>query len=587
MTIQHSKGITGLCRVTFMAFSALITLFYTTPSNAAQPDAGSLLQEQRQSKPALPQRLPSPEVSDVVQEADAASTITFFVREFRFTGRYDNLVTSAELTTLVKEHIGKECTLGELQKLMKTITNYLRNKKQYLLARAYLPPQDVTQGVIEIAIVPGHVEGRTTIELDKPSHISAHLLQNIADSAIPEGRPATMKSLERAVLLSNDLPGVTARGSLEPGSEPGSTRLVIKASEKALFQGYFSGDNHGSLYTGQLRGNAAISAYHPFGGGDQATLFLMSAEQMQQWQASYSTLLFPNGLTGTLSFSSLSYNIARELSNLNASGSAKTYSAALSYPLLRTRNASIWSGLGGEALALRDKANGVSIRERNIYTGKISLTGSFFDRLGGGGLSNASLGVTTGNADLSSLESNLLADVSGPRTHGNFLRTNYTFARLQRLTSVTSLFLAARGQLASTNLDSAQKFILGGPAGVRAYPVGESVADEGHAFTLESRMELPLMPANVTTQLIGFYDTGWVKLNRNPWIGAVNNATNSNYYWLSGAGIGLNMDHTGRYALRTAYAYPVGSNPGRTHMGTNADNEPNKGRFWAQLIVWF
>ncbi len=587
MTIQHNRGTTGLCRVSLIAFSALITLFFSTPSGAAQPDAGSLLQEQRLSKPALPQRLPSPEVSDVVQQADANSTITFFIREFRFTGRYDKLATSGELTALVKEHIGKESNFNELQKLTQTITNYLRNKKQYLLARAYLPPQDVTKGVIEIAIVPGHVEGRTTIELDKPSRISPRLLQNIADSTVPEGSPATMKSLERAVLLANDLPGVTARGSLEPGNEPGSTRLVIKASEKPLFQGYFSGDNHGTLYTGQLRGNAAISAYHPFGGGDQATLFLMAAEQMQHWQASYSTLLLPSGLTGTLSFSSLSYNIARDLSNLNASGSAKTYSAALSYPLLRTRNASIWSGIGGEALALRDKANGATIRERNIYTGNVSLTGSFFDRFGGGGLSNASLGVTTGNADLSGLASNLLADASGPRTHGNFLRTNYTLARLQRLTSVTSLFVAARGQLASTNLDSAQKFILGGPAGVRAYPVGEGVADEGHAFTLESRMELPFMPSNVTTQLIGFYDSGWVKLNRNPWVGAVNNATNSNYYWLSGAGIGLNMDHAGRYALRTAYAYPVGSNPGRTIRGTNADNGPNKGRFWAQLFVWF
>ena len=587
MTIQHNRGTTGLCRVTFMAFSALITLFQSTPSGAAQPDAGSLLLQQRQSKPALPQRLPSPEVSDVVQHTGADSTITFFVSEFRFTGRYDDLITSAELTALVKEHIGKKSTFNELQKLTQTITNYLRNNKQYLLARAYLPPQDVTKGIIEITILPGHVEGRTTIEFDKPSRISPRLLKNIADGAIPAGRPATRKSLERAVLLVNDLPGLTTHGSLEPGSEPGSTRLVIKASEKPLFQGYLSGDNHGSLYTGQLRGNAALSAYHPFGWADQATLALMSAEQMQQWQASYSTLLLPSGLTGTLSFSSLSYNIARELSNLNSSGSAKTYSAALSYPLLRTRNASIWSGLGGEALALRDKANGESIRVRNIYTGNINLTGSFFDHFGGGGLSNASFALTTGNADLSELESNLLTDASGPQTHGNFFRTTYTLARLQRLTSVTSLFLAARGQLASTNLDSAQKFILGGPAGIRAYPVGEGVADEGHAFTLESRMELPFMPSNVTTQLIGFYDSGWVKLNRNPWAGAVNNATNSNYYWLSGAGIGLNMDHAGRYALRTAYAYPVGSNPGRTRIGTNADNEPNKGRFWAQLIVWF
>ena len=53
------------------------------------------------------------------------------------------------------------------------------------------------------------------------------------------------------------------------------------------------------------------------------------------------------------------------------------------------------------------------------------------------------------------------------------------------------LFSATAGQLADKNLDTAEKFYLGGPGGVRAYPQGEATGDQGYRLSGELRLLVP------------------------------------------------------------------------------------------------
>ncbi len=62
-----------------------------------------------------------------------------------------------------------------------------------------------------------------------------------------------------------------------------------------------------------------------------------------------------------------------------------------------------------------------------------------------------------------------------------------------------------KAQLSSGNLDSSSKFSLGGPAGVRAYPVGEGSGDQGLQLSLEARRA---MGASGTG--LAFFDLGGV-----------------------------------------------------------------------------
>lgn len=553
---------------------------------AAPPDAGQMLNKQRQPGTHLPDRLPQDGDRETERAPLTDTGTKVLVKGFRFSGS-QSLATDAELEALLSDSIGKELGFAELKRLAERVTIYLREQKGYLLARAYLPKQDITAGIIEIAVIAGRIEGKVRVNVKEPRRISQSLLEGIAGKALKAGSAIRMEEIERVVLLMNDLPGISSNASLERGATPGTTRLGIDVTEGPLISGLISGDNYGDRYTGIWRGTGQIAVNDPFGLGDQLSLSFIGAENMYQGTAAYFLPLGPTGLTWSLSYTGLYYELGDDLASLNANGRADTFATRFGYPILRTRNASIWAGLGFEYIMLSDETNGITTSDRKLSVGNASLSGNFFDSFGGGGLSNANLILYSGNLDLSGLSAEETADEAGPRSAGNFTRATYNLARLQRLTRRISLFGSIRGQIADNNLNSSQKLILGGPTGVRAYPVGEASGDEGHIMTLETRFDIPDTPSWAKVQLVGFVDTGYIKLHKDPWAASITNATNSNDYWLSGGGAGIVVGKGGLYSIRISYAHKIGDNPGRSMAGNDADNHNDNGRFWLQTVAWF
>jgi len=133
-----------------------------------------------------------------------------------------------------------------------------------------------------------------------------------------------------------------------------------------------------------------------------------------------------------------------------------------------------------------------------------------------------------------------------------------------------NLHLSFAGQLASKNLDSSEKISLGGPSGVRAYPVNEASGDKGYVTTAEFRWNLP----TPNVQLTAFIDGGHVTINKNPW------TSDSNSRTLSGAGLGFMFSRPGDYVLRLDYAWKLSSSDA-------VSNTDRAGRFWLQGIKYF
>jgi len=553
---------------------------------AAPPDAGQMLNKERQPGTKLPDRLPRDKGTEAERPPLKDTGIKVLVKGFRFSGS-QSLATDAELEALLRGSIGKELGIAELKRLAERVTAYLREQKGYLLARAYLPKQDITDGIIEIAVIAGRIEGKVKVKVKEPRRISQGLLEGIAGKALKPGSAIRMKEIERAILLMNDLPGISSRASLERGATPGTTRLGIDVAEGPLVSGLISGDNYGDRYTGIWRGTGQLAVNDPFGLGDQLNLSFTGADHMYQGTAGYFLPLWSTGLTWSFSYTGLYYELGDELASLDADGRADTFATSFSYPILRTRNASVWTALGFEYIMLTDEANSVVTSDRNLQVGNAGVSGNFFDSLGGGGLSSANFSLYSGDLDFSGPSGAEAADRSGPRNAGSFVRATYSLARLQRLTRLISLFGSVRGQVSDNNLDSSQKLILGGPTGVRAYPVGEASGDEGHIMTFEARFDVPSITSWAKVQLIGFMDTGCIRLHKFPWDGSITNATNSNNYWLSGAGVGIVVGKAGLYSLRTSYAHKIGDNDGRSVNGNDADNRDDNGRFWVQAVAWF
>ena len=167
-------------------------------------------------------------------------------------------------------------------------------------------------------------------------------------------------------------------------------------------------------------------------------------------------------------------------------------------------------------------------------------------------------------------------DAATAQTNGRFEKIVFAAARLQHVTTTVSLYAAITGQLASKNLDISEKMALGGAYAVRAYPTGESYADEGYVLNLEARWLAPRLFESQTGQihLIAFVDTGTVIFNKDPWMAGPNRRT------LSGAGFGVTWTDYNNVVVRAFYAFKLGN-----AVATSAPDED--GRFWIQAVKFF
>jgi len=541
------------------------------------PDAGSLMRDQQQ-KLQEPKKIQPAEIKET-QPSTVACGVTVNVKSFTFSG-YEKLVTENELKALVASSEGKTLTFEELDALTVKITAYLK-ERGWFMAQAFLPKQDVTSGIIQIVISQGKSDGRIAFKFDNATRISEKRLRAISASAIHLDEPLNMKKLERAVLLMNDLSGVTCRASLAPGAALGTSRLTLDINEGPPFSGTVWGDNYGNIYTGTWRHNATFSFNDPFGWGDQLSFLWTIADGLNQGRIGYTFPIASNGLKGNLSFTSLNYDLGGDLLALEYKGRSKNIDAGISYPLLRSRAANITTNISYGYKALLDSKSSVEIRDRELNSATFSIDANRFDKLFGGGYTSGSFGVTTGNFN------EYIADVSRTGTEGAYTRFNLGISRLQRIAERFNVSCSLSGQKSLCNLDSSEKFSLGGPYGVRAYPMGEGAGDEGYLISNELHYDLPLPPTWGNFQIIGFYDAGHITLNKNRYTNDVSTATNLNDYWLQGFGFGVNCAVGGRFNLRSSWAHVIGDNSGRSVSGNDSDGRNDKSRFWLQAILYF
>ena len=280
--------------------------------------------------------------------------------------------------------------------------------------------------------------------------------------------------------------------------------------------------------------------------------------------------------------SGLQYHLLNEFAVLDARGNANTLGLMATYPLTRSGARNIMTAAGLETRQYRDNANGAETSAKDSTVLSVGLSGDQTDTLGGGGFTRWALNLGLGRLDLSRNAVNQSADRVGPATEGGYGKLGWSLARLQRITEHGSFWAAATGQFASKNLDSSEKFSLGGANGVRAYPTLEANGDAGWLTNLELRQQI-----TPELQVFGFYDYGAIQLNQKP------NSTSTlangrNSYALSGYGLGLSWIKPYQYVLRAALARRSGSNPGaNAQNGLDNDGSKQLYRLWLSASAYF
>ncbi|NTU58035.1 MAG: ShlB/FhaC/HecB family hemolysin secretion/activation protein [Chlorobiaceae bacterium] len=561
-----------------IVMSCLLVPFLESGVLAAPPDAGQILRGQQPQRQ-IPQLKSLPERERVEEYQPSGSGVRILVKGYRFTG-FEALASESELLSQVADTIGKELNDGDLNAQLKRVDTLLR-KKGWFLAESYLPEQDVSSGIIEISLSKNISDGSMTFSRQKNARISKEVLAGIGEDAVKSGYAINERQLERSLLIMNELPGVTAFAQLATGNVPGSTGVAVEVSEGALLSGGAWADNYGNYYTGQWRTSALVNINDPSGRGDQISVAGSVSDGFREGKIAYSHPLGSSGLKGALIYSPMSFEMGKEISDLKIKGQSQSVNAGLSYPLVRSRLSNITLTAGYEYKLLSDSIWGLELHDRSLNSCSIGLKGYFYDKLLGGGYNTWNANVTNG------MSNERLLYITKSGIQGSYMHANLGLDRLQQVTDGVTLNVAWTAQFSPGNLDSSERFYLGGPFGVRAYPVGEASGDAGHLLNVDLSIKLPVPNNYGTLMLGGFYDAGRITTHINPWPFSILTDTGKNSYWLQGAGLELSYFKTDLFSIKSCWAHVIGENSGRDGWGRNADGKKDNDRFWLIAALYF
>ena len=436
------------------------------------PNAGSLLnfEEEIRKVNILPTQVP--ENKDLINGVNGLNGEKIKISGFQFEGQ-TNGFTNEQLTKVIEDLVGKNLTFDDIQNAAKRIQNFYRNKG-YFLAQAFIPEQEVKEGIIIIYISEGKLDSKEPFEIKKNN---LRLKDDLPESYFVEGMKGkfTQQGLERAILNFNEVPGVEGKVTLKPGEDQYSTKIVIEANEGDLVTGSISYDNYGNRYTGQNRATGTVNINNPTKTGDQFTFNMISAPtgEFDLLKLGYDFPIFRNGARGNISANQLNYKIGKDLkTDPKSKGDAFTYNVNINYPLLRSAIRSLIISGVYNFKDMYNETTGAETSDKTIENFSANMLFQNIDKFYLGGYMQSSINHTYGELDLSGAPSDLSSDQSstGAKTDGNFSKTNIQFLRIQRIAELIDLQILASAQIASQNLDSSEKFTLGGVGGVRAFP---------------------------------------------------------------------------------------------------------------------
>lgn len=502
-----------------------------------RPDAGLLLEGTRPQAPLQPLLIvPPPDgalglAGEAADERAPAEPVPVRVTAVRFAG--NQVYSDAELQAVLAPALADAVDFAGLQALAQRVTAHYR-AQGYRLARAYLPPQEMADGLLTIQVLEGRLE---QVTLRNESGLSdARLRASLGldtDGAQGLQSPALRQDvLERRLLLTEDLAGIALQSLLRPGATQGGSVLDIEVREGRAVGGLLVADNDGSRYTGAQRLDAALTFNNPLGLGDALALRLTSSFIGYDYaRLSWQLPVGSDGWRGGLAWSDMRYRLGEEFAALRASGQASAATLYAQYPVVRSRRHNLWLELSTEQRWLDDRIEAsASAAQKRIEVASVGLAGDFHDDVGGGAHSRWHLRLAGGH--LARDAASAASDAAGYRAVGDYSKLSGQLERVQSLDGSArwSLFGKLAWQAAGgKNLDSSEKFALGGASAVRAYPVGERPSDDAVLASVELRYN----PAPAW-QLFALYDAAQGQAAHQPLPTDAGNQRS-----LSGWGLGL------------------------------------------------
>ena len=534
--------------------AGLVAIWSNSAWAQSIPNSGQLLTDVQKSDKEALTPTPTPDLIEpnapraAIKLPDGARVE---VSRFRITG--NKSFGGDLLANLVKPWESRVLDVDGLNEAAGAITRHYQSQG-YLLAYAYLPAQKIEQGVIEIAVLEGTVDS-VQIVTAQDVRLSDEVIQQHVEG-IAQAPQVLQTDLERRLLLLNDIPGVVARASFVPGAKPGTADVVVTVAEEDPLVTTLDLNNYGSDSTGEFRLGVQFYLRNLFGLGDSTRVRLQTSKNAELVSGSINTRVPINGqgLSAEAGISRLTYELGAPYSALGARGEANVLHLGLIHQLVRGLNDNVSLSAGYDYKDLTDVIEFISNNKKTSHQLNLGLTASTRDTFGGGGLTQSSLGLTTGTLSWDQ-------GAVGTSPSGHFSKLTFDVSRRQALGADWTLSARLSGQHAFDNLDSSEKYALTGPYGVRAYAPGQASVDSANVMALELSRAWLLSGGTFSGSL--FYDQAHGRFDETPAFGADNQIS------LRGLGLGLNWANGADLSVSLTAAWR-----GSKVLSTDGDRKP-------------
>lgn len=464
------------------------------------------------------------------------------VQQFLING--STVFAPADFDLILSEFTDRPLSFAELLQARSKVTE-LYTDSGYITSGAFIPPQELSDGMVNIQILEGEIEEITVTGTNhlKPNYVK-NRLQVATSGALNVDQLLTgLQMLQLDPLIEN------LSAELSAGSRPGRSLLDVTVREASPYRGSFSIDNGRAPSVSSFRQQANIGHANLLGYGDALDLSYTNTEGSGQWQANYSIPI--NARNGRLSFN-YSYTdseiIEPPFDRVDIQAKSRNYEVSLRQPLIQTPTREFNLGLTAVRRESDTSLLGVNFplspgANDNGET-RLSIL-RFFQEVTArdakqvfAARSQFSLGV--GWFD---------ATVNDEAPDSRFFGWRGQLQWLRLLAPETVLLLRSDLQLTPNALVPLEQFGLGGQQSVRGYRQDALLTD--NAIFASAEVRIPVFKTedkDVLVQVAPFFDVGTTWNSDGP---------DPEDQTLASVGLGLQFQWSDRLTARVDWGYPL------------------------------
>lgn len=413
--------------------------------------------------------------------------VSFKLNSIHITGNTE--YTEEQLMNLVCQKVGDEVTIDDLIGLANTITEYYQ-RNGYISTTAYLPPQKVEDGNVEIVVMEGKY-GNISIEGNKwarDKYLSATFLK---DKNIQEDKVLNVADIQESLRELNATDYIKGAVALQDNEDSEQyTDLTLNVKDRFPIDFDFRFDNQGRSTVGLNRFVIFAGMNNLTGFGDQLLSTTSIARSSIGQGVFYSVPIGRHETKLNLGYSYSGTELDRgPLKNLNVEGKSHNFYVDLTRRLVKTENYKLYGDLAFDLRNTETTLLGQSLYNYRTRSVKLNFT-NVKDDFSGKWFAN--LGIAKG-IDLFGATNDYYGTYSKHTPTNKMVKLQASIARLQVLPWRMMGIFTANGQWTNRNVWYSDKMLIGGISSVRGFEEGYFLKDYGATASFELRSPIPFL----------------------------------------------------------------------------------------------